>query len=704
MVDLAPIKASIARLEQPLNSLLERPQASPAPVDLAPVMAGLADLATRLSATETHAAEAAKEAAKAAGVPPPNMAPLVEGIARLEQPLAQLSERSQASVEPIDLAPVTAGLDAITSRLSAIEAHAASQQVTRHPDAGLVAEFDAARAPMQRLLVAFRLALREIAQQSDRLRTTVDGIARPDATPAPPLDLSPIAARLDDVVARLAALEAATQSFGGSRPTAMDVGRLAEFDAAKAPMQRILVGLRLALREISEDATQFRETVKRLGSQPAADAGTVATPPIDLSPIAEQLDDIVNRLSSVEAATQEAVRSRPMPADAGQLAEFDMVKAPMQRILVGLRLALRDISDGAAEFRETVKRIATQPVPDASIAATAVDLSPIAERLDDLARRFSALEISVQEAATPTTATTAPVDPQILPQLVLDRSAMSSALTGLKLMMRQIAGDATALREAADALPGKVEISAPAPDLSPLAERLDDLARRLSAIEAALLDANRAPPAAASNRIESDILPQLVIDRSAMSTALTGLKLMMREIAIEATALRQAADSLPGKVEVMAPAIDLSAITEPLTALREELSAGHSVLAEIHAQIGRDALATKEIQGRAGALATPSLATTLSLMSAFSSSVEIRFNDIEGRIADVAQRYQSGDMREAGDELVTRLFEAASEMRKEVDQFLAVGAALSSEIERAAKDRKPHPNDDQTVRAPMRLR
>ena len=137
--------------------------------------------------------------------------------------------------------------------------------------------------------------------------------------------------------------------------------------------------------------------------------------------------------------------------------------------------------------------------------------------------------------------------------------------------------------------------------------------------------------------------------------------------------------------------------------LREELAAGHGVLAEIHAQIGRDRLLAKPLPATMAESGTPSLTTTLSLMSAFSSAVEIRFNDIEERIADVAQNYQSDDGRDAGDELATRLLEAASEMRREVDQFLAVGAALSGEIEAAAKDRKIQSRNAHEPRSAMRL-
>jgi len=655
-IEILPIIEGIARLERPLALLIERSLVSPDPVNLQPVMQGLAELTSRMTTSETQAEQAAKAAA--ANAAPVDTGPMVESLARLELSLGRLSERSMASPDAIDLEPVTAGLTDITSRLAAIEAHAASAPAASHPDAGLMAEFDAARAPLQRLLVVFRLALRDIAQESERLRLTVDGLASPDDRPAPPVDLSPIAARLDEVVARLNSVEALTQESLRSRQVPSNPGQLAEFDAAKAPMQRILVGLRLALREISEDAVQFRETVGQIGSQAAPNTIGAAALSVDLSPIAEQLDHIVNRLSSLEVATQEAVRSRPRSPDPSLLADFDAAKAPMQRILVGLRLALREISDSSTEFRETVKQIGSHPSAERMAAVIpAVDLSPIAERLDELAQRFSSIEAAVQEAnrtkpAPPSDA----IEGQSLPQPVIDRNAMSTALTGLKLMMREISHEASALRDAADALPGKLEVHAPAIDLSPVAERLDDLARRLASIEAAVLEAAERPAAA----------------------------------------------PLPAKQEVTAPPVDLSPIAEPLAALREELAAGHSVLAEIHAQIGRDRFAN-EAPVNMAASGTPSLTTTLSLMSAFSSAVEIRFNDIEERIADVAQNYQSDDGRGAGDDLATRLLEAASEMRKEVDQFLAVGAALSGEIETAAKDRKIQSRNAQESRSTMRL-
>jgi hypothetical protein len=502
-----PINESRVALETGLELLgrqIAENRQSPEPVsnDPSPEIAALTEAVARL---DVRIAEQAAVVAPIGAVAPASeldMGPFVDSIERLERRLILLTERPVTASDAVDLEPVLSSLATIESKLIAIDAAAATAPVASHPDLSLVAEFDAARAPLQRLLVAFRLAVRDIGLESTRLRSSIDGLAEP------------------------------------------------------------------------------------------ADAA----PPLDLSAITDKLDDIATRLGSLETATQNSVQKQLTHPDLGQLPEFDAGKAPMQRILVGFRLALREIADSAAQFREIVGQINAQPVVEAASAPT-IDLSPIAARLDALAERFELVEAATRVTIKPQPATVATSNP---------------------------------------------------------------------------------------------VLPQLVIDRSAMSAALTGLKLMMREMADNAAALRSAAEALPGKVEVIAPAMDLSAITEPLAALREELAAGHGVLAEIHAQMGRDAEASRDSSTQHGDLTAPSLLSTLSLMSGFSSAVETRFNDIEGRISDVARRYGSGSGqgRVAAEELVARLLNATAEMRGEVGKFLAVGAALSREIEIAGKDRR----------------
>lgn len=496
-----PIVESRHAIETRLNDLdsriaasLEQPRV--APVQTSAELAGVTEAIMRL---EQRIVEQPLAPAPIINVPPApefDPSPFLDGVQRLERRLVLLTERPITPADPVDLQPVLLSLAAIESKLAAIEAASSSTPVS-HPDLALVAEFDAARAPLQRLLVAFRLAVRDIGLESGRLRTTIDEFAAPAAAEVPLFDLSPLSA---------------------------------------------------------------------------------------------QLDDVATRLASLEAVAQESFRHRPAHPDLGLLAEFEAGKAPMQRIMVGFRLALREIGSSAAQLRETVGQIAVQPVTEVA--------------------------------------------------------------------------------------------SAEAIDLTPITSRLDDLAVRLQAIEAATRDAIDSPLAMA--RVDSQILPQLAVNRTAMSKALTGMQLMMREVADNAAALRSAAEALPGNVEVIAPSIDLSSITGPLGALREELAAGHAVLAEMQAQMSRDAQSLQDSSTPHVDLNLPSLVTTLSLMSGFSSAVEARFGDIEGRISEVARRYGSGQGRAAAEELVVRLLNATSELRGEVGKFLAVGAALSREIEIAS--------------------
>ncbi|WP_295847028.1 hypothetical protein, partial [Tardiphaga sp.] len=463
----SPIAESRDAIEARLNGLdgrmARQDNARVEPDETPAKVASLTQAVMRLEARLIE--QSTRVAPIVATAPALDMSPLVEGIERLEGRLMLLIERAPISSKPVDLRPLLTGLAVIESKLIAIEAAAASPSAASHPDLELVTEFDAARAPLQRLLVASQLAVRDIGQQSDRLHTTIDGFAAPENTVTVPvqLDLSPLVERLDDVVTRLASLETATQESSPTRPAEPNLGLLAEFEASKAPMQRILVGFRLALREISGSAAQFRDTIGQITAQPVTEAATA--PVIDLSPIVASIDDLALRFTSMENTTREAIQSQP---------------------------------------------------------------------------------------ARPA------IDNQMLPLLTLDRSATNTALTGLKLMMREIADNATALRSAAEALPGRIEVIAPAIDLSPIATRLDDLTVRFASMENTTREAMQSQPARPV--IDNQMLPMLTLDRSATNTALTGLKLMMREIADNATALRSAAEALPGRIEVIAPAIDLSPI------------------------------------------------------------------------------------------------------------------------------------------------
>jgi hypothetical protein len=171
--------------------------------------------------------------------------------------------------------------------------------------------------------------------------------------------------------------------------------------------------------------------------------------------------------------------------------------------------------------------------------------------------------------------------------------------------------------------------------------------------------------------------PPLRLERDGVAAALTAFRMLMREIKGDAEALRSCLQQLSTVDAASAPS-DLV----PLVAdLRARLDAGNAVLAEVHAQVSRQGSVASTGPDASGPPLLPSLGQTIGLMSAFTAAMESRFTDLEARIAEVAVRCSSGDAREDLADLVQALYAAAGDLRRDMSEFLAVGAALTKEVE-----------------------
>jgi hypothetical protein len=257
------------------------------------------------------------------------------------------------------------------------------------------------------------------------------------------------------------------------------------------------------------------------------------------------------------------------------------------------------------------------------------------------------------------------------PEIDVGQSSLQRLLVALRLVIRDIAAETNRMRDAADgAAEGSDALRRVAVTAS---DRIDAAVEILAARRDGL-------PAVTGSTSDPQVAPPLRLERDGLAGALTAFRMLMREIKGDADALRSCLQQLSTVGATPAP-FDLA----PLVAdLRDRLEAGNAVLADVHAQVSRQGAHAARDPDVSAAPLLPSLGQTIGLMSAFTAAMENRFTDLEARIAEVAVRCSSGDARENLSDLVQALYAAGGDLRRDMSEFLAVGAALTKEVESVA--------------------
>jgi hypothetical protein len=251
---------------------------------------------------------------------------------------------------------------------------------------------DIEREAMKRLTVGYRLMMRDIGKENERLEQLVGALGasiqmlneKAEATPVPVIVAAP----------------------AGPEASAMELPLL---DAEKNSLQRLTVGFRLLLNDISGEAGRLRETVDgvtalaarwpqlALGQRNSMPDPRIEQHFVSLHEALARLDGKFDELKPTEI--EQAVEA--VERNAAALPLFDSEKTSFQHVLTGFRLLLRDIGAQTENYREKIGAIRQPEILVLSPTIEADLLAPLhhtAERIaEGVAETISALEHKLAE-------------------------------------------------------------------------------------------------------------------------------------------------------------------------------------------------------------------------------------------------------------------------------------------------------------------
>lgn len=381
--------------------------------------------------------------------------------------------------------------------------------------------------------------------------------------------------------------------------------------------------------------------------------------PSGLSEIMESLASIESMLSSSLEASDEPSVALTQP-DVSGLPDFAASKEPFQAILTGFRVLVRQIGDQTVAYREAVEAMTgsiNAPVDQTQGADEAAALSSSLSTLNETVMEMkSVLErLDAQQTAS------VPIEVSGLPDLSAERSTMTTMLAAFRMVLRNIEAEGTRLGNAVSALE-------PA-----LSSAQGALAQPTQTVAFAQLDRS-------ANSL--DDLSQVFTRNFEGFSA--NLRANLDRWTDEATA------SLDRRLQLVTDQIQA-----PLRALSDQVSESRIVVEQLKEVVSAAQPSSDATSGSAAPEAPafltgqpPSAALAVNLMSAFAASIETRFAVVDGALAELNQKLETG---ESGAEtallgLTQHLRESADSMREQTGEFLAIGAAICEELESRPED------------------
>jgi hypothetical protein len=355
-----------------------------------------------------------------------------------------------------------------------------------------------------------------------------------------------------------------------------------------------------------------------------------------------QLSEKVTDLQENEARRQSAFGSR----SASDLPLFNAEKASFQRILVGFNLLMRNIGEESARLRETIAGIAGIKAAENLAAA---DAGHLEELLGGLKQITVELGAKVQVIAAPTLQQSIePIHQRALddlPSVYAQKDSLQRLLVGFRLLMREIGSETEHFRSAVEGISRSNAIS-PTDGieiLTSLESRIEILgagtAEAIAALEARLV----APIAATADRIRDDVNHSLAAIEARLDAPIGALTDCVTE---SANVLRE--------VKAVMSAGGFAAIGHSTTQMSKETT----------------------------------LSQAVAVIERASDNLEAKLGSVDDGLAKLVSRLNSGldgtcDKAEI-EALARQLEQAGAEMRGQTGEFLAIGAALSKELDDAA--------------------
>ncbi|MGL5115001.1 MAG: hypothetical protein ACRC7C_06715 [Beijerinckiaceae bacterium] len=405
---------------------------------------------------------------------------------------------------------------------------------------------------------------------------------------------------------------------------------------------------------------------------------------------AERHEATVEVLARLDALGEQiAIKPIQLEADPEKLPALDVEREAMKRMTVGYRLMMRDLGqenrrmeglvDALAErIRQLDERAAAKQVSDVAIAAAAVDNRPAAS----------------------------------LPSLDAEKESLQRMLVGFRLLLQNIDGETGRLRASVDEVAGSARQPARAiaaialpPAFEQIADRLsgtiETLERRIADIP--VPETVRLIAPMGESGPSADALPLLEAEKESLQRLTVGFRLLLKDIGVATEELRAKVGEIrqPDTL-VLAPSIEAEAlkplndtadrigegVAETLLGLERKLAEPIALLQAMvadSAQLLKAAHASMAAPARAAprpAVAAPdpeALADAVIRMESAATLIDTRLSDASALLKLLKKGGALGS--DALRDTVERMESASGALRQEAGAFLAVGAALSRDLE-----------------------
>jgi hypothetical protein len=515
------------------------------------------------------------------------------------------------------------------------------------------------------------------------------------------------AAAQDNLAARLARTEAAAFSMDeASKAVTLASSKIItaviEMKSAKTDGGPALVAAKPNHDGVANDQSRVLEAVNALGI--LLDTAIVRAS-------AERGEAVTEMLQRLDALNERLAPPAPVPSPqaAESLPVLVEEKESLQRVLMGFKLLLRDINGETERLRSSVDAVAARAEQPISSSDGRVEraIGAVAEAIMTLDRKIDGINIGPPESMSMAR------NADDLPNFASERESIQRMLVGFRLLLRDIGGESTRLKQVVEGLSGQAGQAltvASRNDSSPLVQaRLDqNFAALGAAIERLDGKLDRLKPTEAEEAVAAveQIEPTAaVIEREKISLQrmLIGFRLLLQEISAETTSYREKVAGIrQPEMLVLSPTIEAEAlaplqaaadriaegVAESLAALEQKLAEPVARLSDVTAgnvealRIAQEALAAPTPTRGELALSprdSDSLEQAVLRMERASVSIDDRIGQVDQLLT--ALRKGGALSADALRDLFNGMQSAASVLRSEAGEFLAIGAALSRELE-----------------------
>jgi hypothetical protein len=251
--------------------------------------------------------------------------------------------------------------------------------------------FDAERASITRLSAAFRLVMRDMSSENTKLGDVVQALAT---------SVEQVRARIEEL--HVPAPVAQVHAGPAHQPPSPD--GLPDIRSETQSLRRLLVGFRLLMKDVGGEAIRLRQSVNFIAAtalptapQPVpADTARIDAISGEVAGLSTKLDDVLSAMAALQTQAE------------GPKAVHAAEKDSLQRLLMGFRLLLRDLSGEVEALRGKVSAITAPPAANDVDTDPAQPLREVASQISTgVAETLAALEVRLDEPLARLTEATA---------------------------------------------------------------------------------------------------------------------------------------------------------------------------------------------------------------------------------------------------------------------------------------------------------